>query len=107
RLGAHAMGIKSMSLNTSNSKRIAIIGKEEEFERVNSLLDQTSINKAFIGFISVDDHNTHHAHYVGKIRQIEDVIQIHKINEVIFCSRDISSQDIINYMHTLVRADID
>ncbi|HSH66129.1 MAG TPA: glycosyltransferase, partial [Bacteroidia bacterium] len=107
RLIAHALGIKSMSLNTANSKRIAIIGKQEEFDRVNSLLDQTSINKSFIGFISVDDTDTHHSHYVGKIRQIEDVIQIHKINEVIFCSRDISSQNIINYMHTLVRADID
>lgn len=107
RLVAHAIGIKSLSLNTTNSKRIAIIGKQEEFERVNSLLDQTSINKSFIGFISVDDTDRHHAHYVGKIAQIEDVIQIHKINEVIFCSRDISSQDIINYMHTLVTSDID
>lgn len=107
RLIAHAIGIKSLSLNTTNSKRIAVIGKQEEFERVNSLLDQTSINKSFIGFISVDDTDRHHAHYVGKIAQIEDVIQIHKINEVIFCSRDISSQDIINYMHTLVTSDID
>ena len=107
RLVAHTVGIKSFNLNAANSKRIAIIGKEQEFERVNALLDQTSIHKSFIGFISVDDTNTNHAHYVGKISQIEDVIQIHKINEVIFCSRDISSQDIINYMHTLVTTDID
>lgn len=109
RLLAHTLGIKSLSLNASTSKRIAVIGKPQEFERVNGLLDQTSINKGFIGFISVDnsDSDTHHPLYVGSIQQIEDIIQIHKINEVIFCSRDISSQDIINYMHTLVTTDID
>ncbi len=107
RLIGHVSGIKSMSLNASKSKRIAIIGKQLEFERVNGLLDQTSINKGFIGFISADDNGIHHSNYVGSINQIEDVIVIHKINEVIFCSRDISSQDIINHMHTLVAADID
>ncbi len=107
RLVAHAAGIKTMSLNSANSKRIAIIGKQEEFSRVNSLLDQTNIHKSFIGFISVDDADTHHSHYVGSIRQVEDIIQIHKINEIIFCSRDISSQNIINYMNTLVTTNID
>lgn len=107
RLLAHTFGIKSLNLNATNSKRIAVIGKPQEFERVNGLLDQTSINKGFIGFISVDGSDTHHPHYIGSIQQVEDIIQIHKINEVIFCSRDISSQDIINYMHTLVTTDID
>jgi GT2 family glycosyltransferase len=103
---AHAAGIESMSLNATKSKRIAIIGKEQEFVRVNSLLDQTSINKGFIGFVSVDGKGNQHLNYVGTFNQIEDIIQIHKINEVIFCSRDISSQDIINHMHTLVAANI-
>lgn len=107
RLLAHTIGIKSLNLNSTSSKRIAVIGKYQEFERVNALLDQTTVTKGFIGFIGVDDSDTHHSDYIGSIRQIEDIIQIHKINEVIFCSRDISSQDIINYMHTLVTTDID
>lgn len=106
RLIAHVVGIESMSLNATKSKRIAIIGKEQEFARVNGLLDQTSINKGFIGFVSVDEKALQHVNYVGTLDQIEDIIQIHKINEVIFCSRDISSQDIINHMHTLVAANI-
>ncbi|HET6227848.1 MAG TPA: hypothetical protein VFF27_16305, partial [Bacteroidia bacterium] len=106
RFVAHIAGIESMSLNAPKSKRIAIIGKEDEFARVNSLLDQTSINKGFTGFVSVNDSGLQHVNFVGKLNQIEDIIQIHKINEVIFCSRDISSQDIINHMHTLVAANI-
>ncbi|MBA3705536.1 MAG: hypothetical protein H0W84_06435, partial [Bacteroidetes bacterium] len=60
-----------------------------------------------LGFVSADDNGIHHSNYVGNINQIEEVIEIYKINEVIFCSRDISSQGIIDYMHTLVSADVD
>ncbi|MDQ3048245.1 MAG: glycosyl transferase family 2, partial [Bacteroidota bacterium] len=88
-------------------KKIVIIGKQEEFERVNQLLKQTSINTSFLGFISADENGKSHPDYIGNISQIQEVIQIYKINEVIFCSRDISSQGIIDHMHTLVSADVD
>jgi GT2 family glycosyltransferase len=107
RLTLHIIGIKAYNLNPDKSKRIAIIGTSGEYERVNNLLKQTSINSSFIGFISADKNGANHANYVGTIEQIEEVIEIYKINEVIFCSRDISSQGIIDYMHTLVSADVD
>ena len=107
RLSFHVAGFKSFNLNPDMSKRIVIIGKKEEFERVNNLLKQTNVNTSFLGFISADDNGTHHPDYVGNMNQMSEVIEIYKINEVIFCSRDISSQGIINYMHTLVSADVD
>ncbi len=107
RLTLHLVGLKSFNLNPDKSKRIAIIGKQEEFERVHELLKQTNINSSFLGFISADDAGNSNVNYVGTINQIEEVIKIHKINEVIFCSRDISSQGIIDYMHTLISADVD
>ncbi len=107
RLIFHAAGIKAFNLNSDRSKRIAIIGKQEEFERVSNLLKQTNINTRFLAFISVDEKESNHVDYVGSINQIEEVIQVYKINEVIFCSRDISSQNVIDYMHTLVAADVD
>lgn len=107
RLALHFIGLKAFNLNPDKSKRIIIIGKQEEFERVNGLLKQTSINSSFLGFVSADDTGNDHPDYVGNINQIEEVIEIYKINEVIFCSRDISSQGIIDYMYTLVSADVD
>jgi GT2 family glycosyltransferase len=106
RLVFHIAGFKSFNLNTDQSKRIAIIGKQEEFERVSGLLKQTHVNANFLGFVSADDNGTHHANYVGNINQIKEVIEIYKINEMIFCSRDISSHGIIDHMHTLVSADV-
>jgi hypothetical protein len=107
RLTLHIIGIKAYNLNPDKSKRIAIIGTSDEYERVNNLLKQTSINSSFIGFISADKNGTTHSNYLGTIEQLEEVIEIYKINEVIFCSRDISSQGIIDYMHTLVSSDVD
>jgi GT2 family glycosyltransferase len=107
RLTLHFAGLKSFNLNPDKSKRILIIGKQEEFERVNTLLKQTNINSSFLGFVSIDNKEQAHTNYIGDISQLQEVIQIYKINEVIFCSRDISSQEIIDYMHTLVSANVD
>lgn len=108
RLFFHFAGLKSFSLNPDKSKRIAIIGTTSEFERVAGLLKQTNINTSLLGFISADkQEGTHHKDHLGNIDQIAEVIEIYKINEVIFCSRDISSQEIISYMHTLISADVD
>ena len=54
RLVLHFIGLKAFNLNPDKSKRIIIIGKQEEFERVNGLLKQTSINSSFLGFVSAD-----------------------------------------------------
>lgn len=107
RLTLHIAGLKSFNLNPDKTKRIAIIGTQNEFERVNNLLRQTNINFGVLGFVSADGGGQQHKDYVGDISQIGEVIEIYKINEVIFCSRDISSQGIIDYMHTLVSADVD
>ncbi len=52
RLVFHFIGLKSFNLNANKSKRIAIIGKREEFERVSGLLKQTNIHTNFLGFQS-------------------------------------------------------
>jgi GT2 family glycosyltransferase len=107
RLLLHFSGLKSFSLNPDKSKRIAIIGTTGEFERVAGLLKQTNINSSLLGYVSADDNESNHKDHLGNISQIKEVIEIYKINEVIFCSRDISSQEIIGYMHTLISADVD
>lgn len=107
RLCFHIVGINGFNLNTDNKKRILIIGKEEEFNRVSALLKQTNIASSFLGLLNVDRSGQNHPNYVGTMNQLKEVIEIYKINEVIFCSRDISSQEIIEHMQTLVSADID
>ncbi|MDF2448685.1 MAG: glycosyl transferase family 2 [Bacteroidota bacterium] len=103
----HLLKLKSYSLSSAKTKRIAIIGEEEEFNRVSNLLVDTHANPGFVGFVSAEVNGVHHPHYIGKINQIDEIIKVHQINEVIFCAKDISSQFIINNMLTLVSSGVD
>ncbi len=82
--------------------RIAIIGSEKEFNRVNDLLAKTNINSEFIGFVSNENNGVKNKDFIGHFHQINEAIDIHQLNEIIFCARDISSQEIIDKMITLV-----
>ena len=107
RIILHFSGLKNFNFNPEKNKRIAIIGTQEEFERVNLLLKQTNLNNSFIGYITIDDADKKTPNVIGRIDQTEEIIKIHKINEVIFCSRDLSSQSIIDFMHRLISSDVD
>ena len=107
RLLFHFLKLKSYSLSTAKTKRIAIIGEEQEFNRVSALLKETHANPGFVGFVSAEINGVHNPSYIGKINQIDEIIKVHQINEIIFCAKDISSQFIINNMLTLVSSGVD
>ncbi len=107
RLLFHFLKLKSYSLSTAKTKRIAIIGEEQEFNRVSALLKETHANPGFVGFVSAEINGVHNPFYIGKINQIDEIIKVHEINEIIFCAKDISSQFIINNMLTLVSSGVD
>lgn len=107
RLLYHVLKFKTYSLSSAKTKRIAIIGEEQEFNRVSALLKQTQANPGFVGFVSAEINGVHNPYYIGKINQIDEIIKVHQINEIIFCAKDISSQFIINNMLTLVSSGVD
>lgn len=107
RLIYHFIQIPSFSLASDKTKRIAVIGEEQEFIRVSALLKETSVKPSFLGFVSAEQNGVHNAHYIGKFSQIDEIIKVHEINEIIFCAKDISSQFIINNMLTLVSSGVD
>lgn len=107
RLVYHLLKLKNYSLSTANTKHIAIIGEEKEFNRVYSLLKETNVNPSFVGFVSAEANGIHHPNYIGNFNQINEVIKVHGINEIIFCAKDLSSQFIINNMLTLVSSGVD
>ncbi|MBA4239934.1 MAG: glycosyl transferase family 2 [Sphingobacteriaceae bacterium] len=107
RLLYHFLKLKSYSLSSAKTKRIAIIGEEQEFDRVSGLLKETHANPGFVGFVSAEVNGVHNPSYIGKINQIDEIIKVHQINEIIFCAKDISSQFIINNMLTLVSSGVD
>lgn len=101
RMFLHLLGIKSFILEGSVSKRIAIVGDEEEYRRVYSLLKESNVKTGFIGWVSAEsteDISHKPELYLGKFSQLNEIIEIYKIDEVIFCSKNLSSEKIIDAM---------
>ena len=88
----------SFQYGKNAKKRFLVIGSTDETQRVVQLLQSTSIKPDFIGLITPYDDKDVPENYLGNLRQVPDIIDIYKINEIIFCSKDLSHQLIIDKM---------
>lgn len=108
RVTYHFLKIRRFKLSRRHAQaRIGIIGSESEFNRVNNLLKETNIHSEFTGFISSENNGLKNEAYIGHLSQIDEAIDIHHLNEIIFCARDISSGEIIDKMISLVAKGIE
>jgi hypothetical protein len=102
----HLTGIKEYSLILKNNKRFAIVGYNGEAERVKNILIKSGIVPEHIEFVLPREGETH-ADYSCTIAQLSEIVEMQSIDEVIFCSNDISMEVIIKNMKLLSKAKID
>jgi O-antigen biosynthesis protein len=105
----HLIGIKSFVLEGSHAKRIAIVGNQDEYKRILSLLKESSIHMAFAGHVSPDaeELTAPSSTYLGQFHQLEDILHIYKIDEVIFAAKNLSAEKIIDAMSTPTHASVE
>ncbi len=92
-------------LRDSQPKTFAIIGSSDEILRVNNLLIQTHGEIKESIFVSSTNEKGKTQH--GTLDQLDQIVHIHKVDEVIFCAKDISSNAIISWMSQLANKPID
>ncbi len=97
RLILHHIGLKSYRLYGQDKSRVVILGSKEESKRVLDLLRQTHLPLSFTAFVSPENESSD-TFFTGNANQLKEIIRIYDINEIIFCSKDVSSQQIIEYM---------
>ncbi len=89
-------------------KKIVIIGGVKETNRIAAIIRQSAVQVDFLGFVyPTDELQENDDNYIGYLYQLKEIIQIHRINEVIFCSKDISAQAIMEHMVNLKRPDLE
>ena len=98
RLILHWLGVEWIQLGEKKSKRLLIIGDENETKRVSEILKESRIKPDFIGFADPTENREVKDIYLGNLSQVKDIISIYKIDEVIFCSGNIQHQAIIDKM---------
>lgn len=97
--------IKGYELDIERQKRIAIVGHPQEISRVKDLLHQTPVNPVIVGSITVtglDEPDD----FLGHAAQIREIIEVNRIEEIIFCAESLSSGEIIRSMLDLSQMDV-
>lgn len=95
---------KKFSLAGEFRKRLIIVGNDDEGNRVLSLLKLSETTHNFIGFVSPQENTSSPGtreftnYYLGTAERLSELIVVYNIDEVIFCGKDVTSQEIISYM---------
>ena len=100
RLILHFIKYQNFNLGSEKPRNLVIVGSKNESNRVLNLIHQAQLMKNFIGTVSPNGTNDLKT-YISKLQQLDEVVHIYKIDEIIFCSKDISSQDIMKWMTRL------
>lgn len=96
---AHFYVFRNFNIGRERIKNVVIVGSESESERVAKLLNQVGIARNLIGFVSPAIPPPPGA--LGTTPQLEEIVRIYQVKEVIFCSKDVRSQDIMGWMTQL------
>jgi hypothetical protein len=78
-------------------KRIVIVGSNAEGNRVMSILNQVNIAPTLTGYVNWQS-NWEGDNYIGDLLQLAEIIRINRIDEIVFCAKDLPSQEIIRTM---------
>jgi O-antigen biosynthesis protein len=105
RLLMNVMGMKDFKLDAPENKRYIIVGDKTEAQRVAGLLSTIGAQPSFIGLVSTQPSNDRS--FTGHLDQMENIVEIYRISEVIFCAKSVPSQQIIDKMSQLQHAEIE
>lgn len=94
-------------------RKLIIVGGDEESHRVLSLLKLSDTSHNFIGFVHPEKNNSpersaqdYEHYFLGAFDRLAEISEVFNIDEIIFCGKDISSQQIISMMSTVKRQDL-
>ncbi len=106
RLTLGFLKLKKFRFDFQQKKRIVIVAQSNEAQRIEELIKQTKLNADIAGRVSPGEQPLQ-SDYLGKLEQIHEIIQINRIDELIFSSVDLSSREIIQTMLQLGDLQID
>lgn len=96
---------KSFRIFQDKAKRFAIVGSKEESERVHEILKQSVSKIDSVVFVSPSEEKDNRS--IGDVGQLDQIAHIHKIDEILFCAKDIDAQTIIDWMSRINSAKVD
>ena len=97
RILVHFIKNRNLSFSADTQKNFIIIGSETESGRVLNLIRAAEVYHKFIGKVSPKENFDYNI-FLGAFHQLDEIVQIYKVNEIIFCSKDIAAESITKWM---------
>lgn len=98
RMTAHFLRYRNLNLGQDQVRNLAVVGGPDECRRALQLLQQAAVHKNLMGRV---DPEADGPDQLGRLDQLEEIVHIYRIDEIIFCSRDVSAQAIMQWMSRL------
>lgn len=102
----HLSRLEGFHIGPLKNRTFLIIGKQEEAERVSNLLTQTLDSPTLLGIVSPSQTEQGDG-FIGHMGQLQDILEIYKANEIIFCAKDMKAQEIIGQMSVISSKNLD
>ncbi len=106
RLFIYFLSNKKLSFSLGSELKTIIVGNKDEVSRVQDLLVKSKSRTEYIGFVGVNDSETEDDHYIGNVNQLADIVELFGVEEIIFCSKDLSAARIIEWMGIIGKPDV-
>lgn len=97
RLMANFIETGKFILGANNLTNIAVVGDGQEAIRVIEMLKNSHNKLNCVGVVSISDADKNRF-TIGNINNFEEIIKIYKIEEIVFCNKNISSKKILEWM---------
>ncbi len=99
---------KSGSVNFGDAyyRKTIIVGEGDEATRVLNLLEKSGARNRFIGFVNSGNQVQESDVYLGNTSALAEIVKIFKVDEIIFCSKNLPAQKIIDWMGSIQQPDL-
>ena len=88
-------------LTAPPEKGTLVVGSALETNRVHAILQRAGVNHKFLGFVSDLPGDEENEFYVGGLADLPEVVRALRVDELIFCGRDLSNKRIISHFESL------
>ncbi len=99
----HLLRTGNLNVGYERDKNLVIVGRQDESQRVQQLLQRAGVQANVIGTVApreVRDLRERQG-YLSALDKLDQVVHIFRVDELIFCARDVPSGKIMEWMTRL------
>jgi GT2 family glycosyltransferase len=91
---------------TPEYRRMAVVGGEREYRRVAALLAAARVPAGLLGFVSDHPADRSASHFLGSTTALRDLCRQHRLEELVFSGKDLSTRQTMDWMEALKDLDL-